>query len=251
TGFFRDPEAFDSLRKNAFPLMMRNKGANSAVRIWVPGCSTGEEAYSLAIALLEFLGERASNLQIQIFATDISETIIQKARAGIYPESIAIDMSAERLKRFFQKADGGYQINKSVRDICVFAKQDIGKDPPFSKLDMISCRNVMIYMGPLLQKRIIPLFHYALNPNGVLFLGSSETVGGFADLFTAVDKKYKIYTKRTVDARVNFEFVPRFDVEVEQPRNRQEVSHRADLQKTADQILLNRFVPASVVVNEK
>jgi len=251
TGFFRDPEAFETLRTVAFPLMLKNKPLNSGIRVWVPGCSTGEEAYSLAIAVLEFLGDRAANIQIQIFATDISDAIIQKARAGIYPESIAMDMSAERLKRFFQKADGGYQIGKPVRDICVFAKQDISKDPPFSRLDMISCRNVMIYMGPVLQKRIVPLFHYALNPTGVLFLGSSETVGGFGDLFVAVDKKYKIYTKKTAETPVNFEFVPRYDIEAEAPKGRQEVPHRVDLQKIADQILLNRFAPASVVVNEK
>jgi len=251
TSFFRDPEAFESLRREAFPLMVKNKGANSPVRVWVPGCSTGEEAYSLAMALLEFLGEHASNLQIQVFATDISDGIIQKARTGIYPESVAMDISSERLKRFFMKADGGYQISKAVRDICVFAKQDIGKDPPFSKLDIISCRNVMIYMGPVLQKRIVPLFHYALNPTGILFLGSSETVGAFSDLFTAIDKKYKIYTKKALDNPVNFDFVPRYDVEVETPRSRHEVSYRGDLQKSADQILLNRFVPASVVVNEK
>src|SRR5262249_18394231 len=153
--------------------------------------------------------------------------------------------------RFFQKVDGGFQISKSVRDICVFAKQDIGKDPPFSKLDMISCRNVMIYMGPVLQKRIVPLFHYALNPNGVLFLGSSETVGGFSDLFTTVDKKYKIYEKKILDGPVNFEFVPRYDLETEAGKGRTEVAHRTDLQKIVDQMLLNRFAPASVVVNEK
>jgi two-component system, chemotaxis family, CheB/CheR fusion protein len=251
TGFFRDPEAYESLRKEAFPLILRNKGPNAPIRIWVPGCSTGEEAYSLAIALLEFLGERAANMQIQVFATDISESILQKARTGVYSESIAMDISTDRLKRFFQKADGGYQISKAVRDICVFAKQDIGKDPPFSKLDMISCRNVMIYMGPVLQKRILPLFHYALNPNGVLFLGSSETVGVFGEMFIALDKKYKIYAKKTVDGPVNFEFVPRYDLEADHPRSQQEVSQRPDLHKTADQILLNRFVPASVVVNDK
>jgi two-component system CheB/CheR fusion protein len=254
TGFFRDPEAFEGLRKEAFPLMMKNKPASSAIRIWVPGCSTGEEAYSIAIALLEFLGERAANTQIQIFATDVSEAIIQRARVGMYPESIAMDVAADRLKRFFQKVDGGYQISKTVRDACVFAKQDIGKDPPFSKLDMISCRNVMIYMGLLLQKRIVPLFHYALNPNGILFLGSSETVGSFADLFTSVDKKYKIYVKKSVDVPVNFEFVPRYEIDTELPiRNRNEPAQtpRGDLQKITDQVLLNRFVPPSVVVSDR
>ncbi|HLH29939.1 MAG TPA: CheR family methyltransferase, partial [Terriglobia bacterium] len=252
TGFFRDSDAFESLRRVAFPLMMKNKPPNAPIRIWVPGCSTGEEAFSLAIALLEFLGDRAGNLQIQIFATDISEAIIQKARTGLYPESISMDMSAERLKRFFQKVDAGYQIGKPVRDICVFAKQDISKDPPFSKLDLISCRNVMIYMGQPLQKRILPLFHYALNTNGILFLGSSESVGSFADLFSALDKKNKIYTTKSGEIPLNFEFVPRYDAEVEAPRvTRQEVPQRVDLQKIADQILLNRFAPPSVVVNEK
>jgi len=251
TSFFRDADAFDSLRTSAFPFMMQNKATNSPIRIWVPGCSTGEEAYSLGIALMEFLGDRAASLQMQIFATDVSETILQKARTGIYPESIGIDVSTERLKRFFQRNDGGYQIGKPVRDICVFAKHDLSKDPPFSRLDMISCRNVMIYMGPVLQRRIIPLFHYALNPNGILFLGSSETVGGFAGLFTSVDKKHKLYAKKTSEAPLNLDFVPRFDTEAEAAPRQHEASHRGDLQKYADQILLNRYVPASVVVNEK
>src|SRR5439155_15985393 len=134
------------------------KGPNSPIRIWVPGCSTGEEAYSLAIILLEYLGEKANDFQIQVFATDISDGIIQKARSGLYPESIAMDITSDRLRRFFQKIDSAYQVNKLIRDICVFAKQDVAKDPPFSKLDMFSCRNVMIYMGQLLQKRVLPLF---------------------------------------------------------------------------------------------
>jgi two-component system, chemotaxis family, CheB/CheR fusion protein len=251
TGFFRDPEAFESLVKEAFPLMMTNKSPEAPIRIWVPGCSTGEEAYSIAIALLEFLGDRASNLHIQIFGTDLSESIIQKARAGFYPENIEVDLSAERLKRFFQKTDGGYQVAKAVRDVCIFARQDVGKDPPFSRLDMISCRNVMIYMGPILQKRIIPIFHYALNMNGILFLGSSETVGGFSDIFTALDKKARLYTKRTVDMPPHFEFVPRFEPETEMPKVRPEPADRTTLQKTADQMLLTRFTPASVLVNDK
>jgi two-component system CheB/CheR fusion protein len=254
TGFFRDPEAFERLRKEAFPVMLKNKPPSVPIRVWVPGCSTGEEAYSLAMVLLEFLGDRESNTQIQLFATDVSEAIIQKARSGIYPESIAMDVSADRLKRFFQKVDGGYQISRSVRDICIFAKQDIGRDPPFSRLDMISCRNVMIYMGPLVQKRVVPLFHYAMNPNGILFLGSSETVGGFGDLFLSLDKKYKIYTKKTVDVAVDFEFVPRYD-EAEHHSGRRaespETLQRGDLQRIADQVLLNRFAPPSVVVNDR
>src|SRR5581483_1278427 len=129
-----------------------------------------------------------------------------------------MDISTERLKRFFQKADGGYLVGKAVRDICVFAKQDIGKDPPFSKLDLISCRNVMIYMGPVLQKRIVPLLHYALNANGILFLGSSETVGNFADLFMPIDKKHKIYGKKSAESGVSVGVVPRYDTEADPPR---------------------------------
>lgn len=253
TGFFRDSKAFESLQKTAFPAMMEHKPSGAPVRIWVPGCSTGEEAYSIAIALLEFLGDKAANMQIQIFGTDISEAVIQKARAGLYPESIAMDMTAERLKRFFQKIDGAYQIGKPVRDICLFAKQDLSQDPPFSKLDMISCRNVMIYMGPLLQKRIVPTFHYAINSNGILFLGSSETVGGFGDLFTLLDKKYKIYTKKSGVTPHDFEFVRRFeaDPQADASRTRPEAPYRVDLQKIVEQILLNRFALPSVVVDEK
>ena len=211
TGFFRDPDAYDALKKTAFPRLLSNKDPNSPVRIWVPGCSTGEEAYSLAIALLEYMAQKEVQLQVQIFATDVSDRIIDRSRLGIYPESIAMDLSAERLRRHFQKVNGDYQISKTIRDMCVFAKQDITKDPPFSKIDMISCRNVMIYMGQVLQKRIIPLFHYALNPAGVLFLGSSETVGGFNDLFIPLDKKYKIYAKRPVAVPLNYDFVVRYE----------------------------------------
>ncbi|PYS47566.1 MAG: hypothetical protein DMG13_27555, partial [Acidobacteria bacterium] len=250
TGFFRDPDSFEELKHQIFPLLLNDKAPNAPIRIWVPGCSTGEEAYSLAIVLLEYLGERASEFQIQIFATDVSEGIIQKARSGLYPESIAMDITSERLRRFFQKVDSSYQITKGIRDMCVFAKQDIAKDPPFSKVDMISCRNVMIYMGQLLQKRILPLFHYALNPSGILFLGSSETVGGFSDLFVAIDKKHKIYSKRQVDIAMAFDFVPQMASESQHRVRNDPASPRLDLQRTADQILLNRYAPASVMVNE-
>jgi two-component system, chemotaxis family, CheB/CheR fusion protein len=251
TGFFRDPDAYDALKRVAFPRLLDGRGSNSTVRIWVPGCSTGEEAYSLAVVLLEYLGEKATNLQIQIFATDVSDPIIARSRVGIYPESIAMDMSSDRLGRHFQKVEGGYQISKTIRDMCVFAEQDITKDPPFSKIDMISCRNVMIYMGQVLQKRIIPLFHCALNSGGVLFLGSSETVGSFGDLFIPLDKKYKVYTKRPVTVPLTFDFVPQYDPDIEPKMKHEPPAQRPDLQKIADQILLNRYAPASVVVDDK
>jgi two-component system CheB/CheR fusion protein len=250
TGFFRDPEAFEALQTKAFPVMFKEREPGRQIRIWVPGCSTGEEAYSIAIALIEFLGDRASNLQIQIFGTDVSESIIQKARSGVYLESIAMDVSLERLQRFFQRVNGSYQISKTIRDLCLFARQDVGKDPPFSKLDIISCRNVMIYMGPALQKRIIPLFHYALKPNGILFLGSSETVGGFSELFDLVDKRSRIYRKKVGAAPYRMDFVPRYLSE-DETKGTPVPAPRVDFQKIAAQILLSRYAPASVVVNEK
>ena len=249
TSFFRDAESFETLKKAAFPVIMRHKTANAPIRIWVPGCSTGEEAYSLAIALLEFLGQKAANIQIQIFATDLSENIIGKARPGIYPESIAADIKPDRLRRFFHKIDSGYQIDRNIRDMCVFAKQDLTKDPPFSKLDMISCRNVMIYMSRVLQKKIIPIFHYALNPDGILFLGLSESVGSFNGLFLTVDRKHKIYRKKIGQPPLSFEFVPRVEPE-EHSKTKQDAPPYVDLQKIAEQMLLHRYSPASVMVNE-
>ena len=253
TGFFRDPQLFDVLKHEVFPSLAGAKGdkeEGSPFRIWVPGCSTGEEAYSLAIALMEYLGEAAVNIEVQIFATDVSDEIVQRARAGIYPENITLDIDSERLRRFFQKVEGGYQVSKAIRDVVVFARQDLTRDPPFSKIDLISCRNVMIYMGQVLQKRIIPLFHYALNPGGILVLGSSETVGSFGDLFSVVDKKFKVYSKKHAAGPLHFEFVPQYHEE-KTPQNEPppQVKAGADLQRIADQMLLNRYAPASVVVN--
>src|SRR5438552_2009468 len=250
TAFFREPDSFEALKNVAFHAIMTQKPPNLPMRIWVPGCSTGEEVYSIAIILLELLGEKAANMQIQIFATDLSESIIAKARSGVYPESVALDITSDRLRRFFLKVENGYQINKNIRDMVVFAKQDLARDPPFSKLDLISCRNVMIYMSQVLQKRILPLFHYALNPGGILFLGSSETVGGFGDLFVPLDKKHRIYTKKTVQSPVPFDFVPRFNAEQE-VRPHTEVQKPLDLQKAGEQMLLYRYSPASVIVNDR
>jgi two-component system, chemotaxis family, CheB/CheR fusion protein len=254
TGFFRDPEAYEALKKTAFPSLMQNRSRNAPIRVWVPGCSTGEEAYSLAICLLEYLGDIGSSTQIQIFATDISENIIQRARAGIYPESIGMDVSPERLRRFFHKSDSGYQISKTIRDMCVFSKQDVSGDPPFSKLDLISCRNVMIYMGAPLEKRIIPTFHYALNPVGILFLGSSETVDSHSNLFAPVDKKYKIYSKKSLPVPLHLDFIPQFSMDNHEAARAAMEGHShtaaVDVQKVADQILLNRYAPGSLVVTD-
>jgi two-component system, chemotaxis family, CheB/CheR fusion protein len=195
TSFFRDPEAFATLETEVIPRLFDGKQADEAIRVWVPGCSTGEEAYSIAILLQERIEVLKQAFKIQVFATDIDGMAIAAARAGAYPASIANDVSKERLARFFSldPAGGTYRVRKGIRDMIVFSEQDVIKDPPFSRLDLISCRNLLIYMGGELQKKVIPLFHYALNPGGHLFLGTSETVGEFQDLFSTLDRKSKLY----------------------------------------------------------
>jgi two-component system CheB/CheR fusion protein len=214
TSFFRDPEAFQVLQKMVIPSIFAKKSEAAVIRVWAAGCSTGEEAYSLAILLAEGVEASKKNFTIQVFATDIDSQAITSARIGIYPASIVADLSPERLIRFFTLEPGGtsYRIHKGIRDMVVFSEQDLVKDPPFSKLDLISCRNVMIYMGTVLQKKLIPLFHYALNPGGTLFMGTSENTGDFTGLFSALDSKLKIYRRKedfmSTRRAVIDEFVP-------------------------------------------
>jgi two-component system, chemotaxis family, CheB/CheR fusion protein len=199
TNFFRDTEIFEEIRKQVISQLFAGKVAGSMIRIWVPGCSTGEEAYSLAILLRERMEEMKESFKVQVFATDIDRAAIDHARAGIYPSSIVADISAERLAHFFDQdnPDGSaYRIHKTIRDMLIFSEHDLIKDPPFSKLDLISCRNLLIYMGPELQKRLMPLFHYALNPGGILVLGSSESIGEFGNLFSPVDRSAKIFQRK-------------------------------------------------------
>jgi two-component system, chemotaxis family, CheB/CheR fusion protein len=260
TGFFRDPDAFESLQTVALPALFEHRKLDdSPIRIWVPGCSTGEEAYSVAMTLLDFIWNRAPSLhldypgkRVQVFATDISDVALDRARAGLYSESAVAGLSPEQLKRFFVRANGGYQINKSVREFCIFARQNVIKDPPFSNLDLVSCRNLLIYLGPELQKKVIPLLHYALKPGGFLMLGGSESLGSFPDHFTLLDKKNKIYQKRQTGAPLITYFSGR-DFE---PHNRPGEIHEAkapsgagSVEKEVERVLLNRFAPASIVVN--
>jgi two-component system CheB/CheR fusion protein len=198
TSFFRDPDAFLTLNEKIIPDLFALKPQGSVIRVWTTGCSTGEEAYSIAILLREYMEKHKLNYSIQLFATDIDAHAIAIARAGLYPLSITTDISPKRLERFFTlEADGsGYRIHKNIRDILIFSEQNIIKDPPFSKIDLISCRNLLIYLGAPLQKRLIPLFHYALNPQGILFLGSSESIGEFNDLFGVVDQKSKLFKRK-------------------------------------------------------
>jgi two-component system CheB/CheR fusion protein len=198
TNFFRDPEAFKALEEQIIPKLFAGKRSDAVIRIWAPGCSTGEEAYSLAILLAERQEAMKQSFKVQVFATDIDSQAIATARSGIYPASITADVSPERLARFFAAEANGsaYRIHKGIRDMLVFSEQNVINHPPFSKLDLISCRNLLIYMGGDLQKKLIPLFHYALNPGGFLILGTSETVGEFADLFAPLDRKLKLYQRR-------------------------------------------------------
>ncbi|MEG4857511.1 chemotaxis protein CheB [Microcoleus sp. K1-B6] len=255
TSFFRDPEAFEKLKELVFPTITQNKSAETPIRIWVAGCSTGEEVYSIAICLLEFLGDQVIQPPIQIFATDIGEQAIGKARSGVYSENQMVDVSPERRTRFFiAEARGSYRISKAVRELCVFARQDLGSDPPFSNIDLVSCRNVLIYLGESLQKKVMPIFHYSLKPTGFLLLGTSESTGEFSYLFTSLDKKSKIYTKKLTATRPHFSFTPS-SYPVAKAREREEVKNNftnsLDLQQETDQLILNRYAPASVVVNEQ
>jgi len=258
TNFFRDPEAFKSLEEKVIPKLFADKPSGAMIRVWSPGCSTGEEAYSIAILLQERLEALKQSFKVQVFATDIDSQAIVTARAGLYPASIAADISAERLARFFSPEPDGsaYRIHKGIRDMLVFSDQDMIKDPPFSKLDLISCRNLLIYMSGDLQKKLFPLFHYALNPGGFLFLGSSETVGEFVDLFAALDRKYKLYqrredihtTERAALGRVltpvtaQVECVPRGAVRTAFPA-------RLPLREITEEALLQQVAPAAALVN--
>jgi two-component system CheB/CheR fusion protein len=252
TGFFRDPEVFEALQRDIFPaIVAEHEGSDAPVRIWVPGCATGEEVYTFAMAFLEARKDGFA-CPVQIFGTDVSEQSIERARAGIYPENIATEVSAERLRRFFTKIDGGYRVSKIVRDCCIFARQDLTKDPPFSKLDLISCRNVMIYLGAVLQRRVTSIFHYALRPMGYLLLGSSETIGNFGDLFTITDRRHKIYQKKTALQRPEIDFTaPVMREHTEQSVNDKELPSAANIFRDADRVLLARFSPSGVLVSDQ
>ena len=196
TSFFRDKEAFEFLKADVIPSLMENKPEDYVFRVWVAGCATGEEAYSIAMIFRECMDAARHSFKVQIYSTDIDDEAIAVARAGFYPANIAIDVSPERLRRFFVKEENGFRIRKEIREMVVFAVQDVIRDPPFTRLDLLSCRNLLIYFEPELQNRLIPVFHYALNPGGFLFLSPSESIGRFTDLFAPVSRKWKVYGTR-------------------------------------------------------
>ncbi len=252
TSFFRDPAAFRALKKTVFPRLLRGRSSQDPLRIWIPGCSTGEEAYSLGIVALECVRESSRNIPIQIFATDVSDASIEKARAGVYPDGVAQDVPPEILRQYFTPVEAGYQVNRSLRDLCVFARQNVVRDAPFSRLDLISCRNVLIYLAPVLQHRAVTVFRYGLKPTGYLLLGNSESISAMPDLFTLVDKKHKIYTSKPGPVRLNLDF-PHTEPMPEKPEpvRPHEPGNITEVTGEADRMVLDRFGPAGVVVNEE
>jgi two-component system, chemotaxis family, CheB/CheR fusion protein len=252
TNFFRDPESFETLKTAILSRMLESKETGGHIRFWIPACSTGEEAYSLAIALFELLGERAQEFRIQIFGTDVDESSIQYARRGLYPHNIALDVSPERLQRFFIKKENGYQITRRIRDVVVFSVQNVTRDAPFSRLDLVSCRNLLIYLRPSMQKRVLRIVHYSLLPTGYLMLGSSETVGDLSDYFAVVDRKNKIYARRHVAETAPLDMG--LGVKVPEPAQPvpSSTTHRtsATLANLAERKILELYGPPGVLVND-
>ncbi|HVX50772.1 MAG TPA: CheR family methyltransferase, partial [Chitinophagaceae bacterium] len=258
TSFFRDTDTMQYLKRKILPRLLKNRKAGETVRVWVPGCSSGEEAYSIAILFMEVLGEKASNTGIQLFATDLSETAISRARAGVYTPMQLEGVSPERIQRFFTKADGNYRIAKFIRDLCIFSIHNVFKDPPFSRIDLVSCSNLFIYLESLLQKKILTAFHYALNDGGFLVLGKSETIGPSKNLFAPLDKKIKVFTrKKDITSRLLPEmnlhqlsaWKDYHSAELKKG-SRGEADYEKMLERLANEKLLQKYVPASVVVNQ-
>jgi two-component system, chemotaxis family, CheB/CheR fusion protein len=258
TQFFRDPAFWDSLCANVLPVLMKDRAPERPIRIWSAGCSTGEEAYSLAIAVLEFLSQNGIDSPLQIFGTDASEESIETARTAVYPDTIMGDVSPERLRRYFVKVDKGYQVSKRVRDTCIFARQNLANDPPFSHIDILSCRNVMIYFDQSLQRQIMLTFHYALEPGGYMLLGMSEGWRDYGNVFTSVDRRHNIYMKTGSSLPYHFE-LPRKSAIAEAAgiptaaleETDSTIWQEPELKRAADRIVLARFGPPGLVVDER
>jgi two-component system CheB/CheR fusion protein len=248
TSFFRDEHAFDVLERLVIPRLFEDRKPDETIRVWVPGCATGEEAYSIAMLLKENAPRGAASPNLQIFATDIDERALEVARAGRYPATIASDITPKRLKEFFSREDGTYRVAAELREICLFSSHNLLRDPPFSKLDLVACRNLLIYMGPELQEKIVPIFHYALRNNGYLFLGSSENVTRHARLFSTVDKTSRIFQKRNGVAAQRLPEFPLAAAARQVPSARPQ-ARTGTLQEAAERLLVERFAPAYVVVN--
>src|SRR6266576_825164 len=252
TSFFRDPETFELLKSRVFPRIINEHGSSDAIRMWVVGCSTGEEAYSLAIVFSEFMEREGRTWPVQIFATDLNGPGIERARTGLYPKSIAERVSPERLRRYFYEVDGKFRVAKAIRDLCVFAKHNVLVDPPFSRMDVITCRNMLIYLEPVLQQHLMPTLHYALKSSGVLLLGGSESTGAFGDLFDPIDAKHRFYSRKPNASRLPPLLIDRAALD----RRRVSQALAADArrgegaQREADRILLARYTPPGILVTE-
>jgi two-component system CheB/CheR fusion protein len=251
TSFFRDKESFEALKSKVFARLLKDRSRHDPVRLWTLGCSTGQEAYSLAIAFREAAEAAESSVALQLFATDLNPVCIEKARAGVYPKDIAQDVSPERLRRFFTEVDGSYRISKSIRNACVFSQHNVLTDPPFSRIDLISCRNLLIYVEPVLQKKIVPTLHYALKATGCLWLGGSETIGGYRNLFEALDAKHKIYSKKPVSSPGHGHFPMTHGGMARTPFAPIAVppGDGTDLHREADRVLSAKFAPPGVLVS--
>jgi len=260
TSFFRNAEAFDVLRRTVFPALLERR-PDEPIRVWVVGCSQGQEAYSIAMSFVEATDSRPDVRRLQVFATDVNDTLLETARHGLYPRSVVQDLSPERLHRFFVEESGGYRVAKTLRDVVVFARQNVISDPPFSRLDLISCRNLLIYFEPALQQRIFPVFHYALRPGGFLWLGASESIGGVGELFEPVDKKHRFLVKQAVPTpAIHVRGRPRSGVAVARAANQpldltaatapDDGRPELDAQREADRITVHRFAPPAVLVSD-
>ncbi|MGE5293568.1 MAG: CheR family methyltransferase, partial [Solirubrobacterales bacterium] len=251
TNFFRDAEAFDALEEQVIGPLVAQRSPDAPIRVWVPACATGEEAYSIAILILEAMDSLQRRYNVQIFATDLDDESIEIARRGQYPKSIAGDVSAARLKRYFTEENNHYKIKNQIREMLVFAKHNLIRDAPFSRLDLISCRNVLIYLDASLQKKLIPMFHYTLNRNGFLFLGESESIGTFADLFAPVDAKHKVFKRKPAETG----YAPEAEIAYrerpeETPAQGQRPKAAHDLSKMAERVILRDYSLPCVLVNE-
>jgi two-component system CheB/CheR fusion protein len=250
TSFFREPSFYNSLKKTVFPQLLKDRRSSDAIRLWVPGCATGEEAYSTAITLTEYLESKKISMPVQIFATDLDEKAITRARVGMYSRNAVAEISSSRLEKYFQRIDGHYQIDKSVRDMCVFSVHNLMKDPPFSRIDLVSCQNVLIYIEASPQRKILQAFHYALKPSGFLMLGKSETVGNAADLFEVISNDVKLYRKKQQTKMTAFDFSMRSNSAPNINKLIPDQRTVADVENEFDKILLTKYVPASVLVNK-
>ncbi len=260
TSFFRNLDAFELLKKKVFPKLLQQRSDNP-VRVWVLGCSTGQEAYSIAMTFMESSEQASRMRKLQVFATDLNEALLDKARHGLYAKSLSQDVSPERLRRFFVEEEGGYRVTKPLREMVVFARQNLISDPPFSRMDLVSCRNLLIYLEPSVQRKAIPTFHHALKPEGFLFLGGSESIGSFTELFEAVDKKHKLYVKKAAST-------PAFHLPMNKEREaaplrastaplpigtpqgmHEGLSRELNAQREADRVTVNQFAPPGVLIN--